>query len=110
MKLVVIMSLVLIALVIGAIVVLAAGKALGTKSNQTMKNQPAEVTVRLLNTDGTLTDPISLPSVVRTEEEWRARLTPALYKVARTQGTERPFCGVFHDNHKIGVYACVGCG
>ncbi|MEO6710175.1 MAG: bifunctional methionine sulfoxide reductase B/A protein, partial [Planctomycetota bacterium] len=26
------------------------------------------------------------------------------------QGTERAFCGVFFDNHKEGVYSCVGCG
>ena len=29
---------------------------------------------------------------------------------ARAKGTERAYCGVFRDNHKIGVYTCVGCG
>jgi len=110
MKSVTIVSLALIALVIGAIVVLAAGKTFGIKLHQTMKNQPEAVNVRLLNADGTLTDPINLPRVVKTEEQWRAQLTPEQYKVARTHGTERPFCGIFHDNHKIGVYSCVGCG
>jgi peptide methionine sulfoxide reductase msrA/msrB len=110
MKSTTIISLALAALVVGAIVVIAAGKTAGTKSNQVMKNKPDEVMVRLLKADGTLTDPINFPRVIRTEEEWRARLTPEQYTVARAQGTERAFCGVFHDNHKTGVYSCVGCG
>ena len=110
MKSTIILSLVLFALVIGVIVVLASGKAQGTKANQVMKNQPEEVTVRLLKADGTLTDPTSVPRVVKTDEQWRAQLPPEQYKVARTQGTESAFCGIFHDNHKAGVYSCVGCG
>jgi methionine-R-sulfoxide reductase len=69
-----------------------------------------EVTVRFLNPDGTLTNPMTVPRVVKSEEEWKAQLTPEQYRVARMEGTERAFCGVFHDNHKEGVYSCVGCG
>lgn len=47
--------------------------------------------------------------VVKSEEEWRALLTPEQYRILRNQGTERAFCGVFHDNHKVGVYHCAGC-
>lgn len=68
------------------------------------------VTVRLMNPDGTPTAPMTLPRVVKSDAEWRAMLTPEQYKVARAQGTERAFCGVFHDNHKKGIYTCVGCG
>lgn len=110
MKSTLLVSLALVVLVIGAAVVLAARRSAGTKSNQAMKDKPADVTVRLLNANGTLTDPLNVPRVVKTEAEWRARLTSEQYAVARAQGTERPFCGVFHDNHKIGVYSCVGCG
>ena len=48
--------------------------------------------------------------VQRTEEEWRERLTPLQYKVTREQGTERPFANEYHDNKKIGLYRCIGCG
>jgi peptide methionine sulfoxide reductase msrA/msrB len=57
-----------------------------------------------------LTEPVELPRVVKSEAAWRAQLTPEQYRITRTHGTERAFCGVFHDNHKEGIYACVGCG
>jgi peptide-methionine (R)-S-oxide reductase len=47
--------------------------------------------------------------VQRSEEEWRERLTPQQYHVAREQGTERPFANPYHANKKTGLYRCVGC-
>jgi len=69
-----------------------------------------EVTVRFLNDDGTAGEPVAVGKVSKTEEEWQACLTQEQFRVARTHGTERAFCGVFHDNHLDGVYCCVGCG
>jgi peptide methionine sulfoxide reductase msrA/msrB len=108
MKLIV--SLTLVAAVIGAIAALAAAKAHRNNAPRPMKNQPDEVSVRLLRDKGTLTDVIRTPRVIKTDEQWRAQLTPEQYSIARSKGTERAFCGVFHDNHKKGVYSCVGCG
>ena len=48
--------------------------------------------------------------VVKTEEEWKAQLTPEQYRVARQAGTERAFTGELYDNHKPGEYNCVACG
>jgi methionine-R-sulfoxide reductase len=70
---------------------------------------PNEVTVRLLNDKGELTPPARVPKVVKTSAEWRKILTDEQFQVTRTKGTERPFCGVFHDNKKKGIYSCVGC-
>jgi peptide-methionine (R)-S-oxide reductase len=46
----------------------------------------------------------------RTDEHWKARLTPQQFEVARCQGTEPPFTGEYHDCYRPGVYRCVCCG
>jgi peptide-methionine (R)-S-oxide reductase len=48
--------------------------------------------------------------VEKTEEEWRAQLTPEQYEVTRRAGTEAPFTGEHWDNHADGMYRCIGCG
>jgi methionine-R-sulfoxide reductase len=51
-----------------------------------------------------------MPKVAKSDEEWKRILSPEQYRITRNAGTERPFCGVFYDNHKIGIYVCVCCG
>ena len=48
--------------------------------------------------------------VQKTDEEWRAKLTPEQYEVTRNAGTEAPFSGEHWDNHADGMYRCVACG
>lgn len=68
------------------------------------------VNVKVFNSEGNLVGPINMEPVEHTDAEWRALLTPEQYHIARSKGTERPFCGTLLDNKRQGVYSCVGCG
>ena len=51
-----------------------------------------------------------MEKIVKTDEEWKAELTPEQYEILRKKGTERAFTGALVDNHKNGTYKCAACG
>jgi peptide-methionine (R)-S-oxide reductase len=48
--------------------------------------------------------------VRHTEEEWRAKLSPAQYQVLRKHGTERAGTSPLNAEKRHGRFICAGCG
>ncbi|MEI9892953.1 MAG: bifunctional methionine sulfoxide reductase B/A protein [Chthoniobacter sp.] len=91
-------------------IVAAANYLRSSNTSKPMNIDTKPVTVRLLDESGQLTPPLRVPKVVKSDKAWLAQLTEEQFRVTRTEGTERAFCGIFHDNHQDGLYTCVGCG
>src|SRR6476620_8456448 len=51
-----------------------------------------------------------MPKIQKTEQEWRAELTPDQYRILREKGTEAPFSGEYDFTFEPGTYRCGGCG
>lgn len=45
-----------------------------------------------------------------TDAEWRTRLPQSSYEVLRHEATERPGTSALLNEHRKGVFACLGCG
>ncbi|HEX3656337.1 MAG TPA: peptide-methionine (R)-S-oxide reductase MsrB [Pirellulales bacterium] len=48
--------------------------------------------------------------VQKTDDQWKAELSPEQFHICRKQGTERAFSGQFWDEHRPGTYFCTCCG
>ncbi|MFT4153013.1 peptide-methionine (R)-S-oxide reductase MsrB [Parafilimonas sp.] len=60
-----------------------------------------------INSDYSHTD---TNKIVVSNEEWKKRLLPEVYRVAREKGTEMPWSSEYEHSKEIGTYYCAVCG
>lgn len=52
---------------------------------------------------------VTVEKIVKTDEEWRALLSPEVYEITREHGTECAGTGFFNQHKEKGVYHCICC-
>jgi len=67
------------------------------------------VTIVQFSDAGKPTGKVTISKVVRSDAEWKQKLAPISFDVARRAGTERPYSGSTWNNHDHGFYRCICC-
>ena len=67
------------------------------------------VTIVEFSNDGKRLRTVSVPRVVKSEEEWKKQLSPASFEVTRHAATETAFTGALLEEHDKGVFRCICC-
>jgi peptide-methionine (R)-S-oxide reductase len=70
---------------------------------------PKMVTIVEFTDAGERKDAVTVPTIRKTDAEWKAQLSPDSFEVARRAGTERPFSGELLNVHDKGVFRCICC-
>lgn len=67
------------------------------------------VTIVEFSNDGKRLRTVSVPRVVKSEEEWKKQLSAASFEVTRHAATETAFSGALLEEHDKGVFRCICC-
>ena len=68
-----------------------------------------DVTIQEFSDAGVATGTVTVPKIVKTEDEWRKQLSSDSFDVTRHEGTEAPFSGKYYKTHDNGLFRCICC-
>lgn len=78
--------------------------------NQEMTEEDHQHFLNNITYTEAMSDSQNKEKVVRTEEEWKNRLSSEEFRILRKKGTEIPFINEYNSNEETGVYICKACG
>jgi peptide-methionine (R)-S-oxide reductase len=93
----------------GAAVAAAAACTKPTTAAAAAKPSSGPVAIERFDASGKSLGAQSMAKVVKTEAEWKARLSPLAFEVTRHEDTERAGTGEYANNHADGLYRCICC-
>ena len=67
------------------------------------------VTWRMMAADGGAAVAATPAPLKLSDAQWKAKLSPAAYRVLRHADTEQPFTSRLLEEHRKGVFTCAGC-
>jgi peptide-methionine (R)-S-oxide reductase len=71
--------------------------------------QPKQVTLIEFTDGGERKEAVTVPTIQKSDAEWRKQLSADSFEVARHAGTERAFTGELLNVHDKGVFRCICC-
>jgi peptide-methionine (R)-S-oxide reductase len=88
---------------VGGAALLVLGKGPSSQSG-------ADVTLVEFDDQGQSLGRVHRKSVIRSNAEWRRRLSPEAFYVTRRQNTDTPFTGTYYRLETAGLFRCICCG
>jgi peptide-methionine (R)-S-oxide reductase len=70
---------------------------------------PKMVKIVIFTDAGQRQDTVTVPKIVKTEEEWRKQLSRDSFEITRNAATERPYTNENPNDHAKGVFRCICC-
>jgi peptide-methionine (R)-S-oxide reductase len=70
---------------------------------------PREVTIAQIGADGRKTATVTVPRLIKSDDDWQRLLGRDAYWVLRHADTERPFTGALLEEERRGIFRCAGC-
>jgi peptide-methionine (R)-S-oxide reductase len=70
---------------------------------------PREVTIVLFDDAGQRLRTVRVNKIVKTDAEWRRKLSPNAFDITRRADTEMAFSGKYWNLHEAGIFRCICC-